>query len=155
MKSIWFYEYPIGKVVIAEDDGMISHIVFDDRDARVVGCDQCETPLIKNTATQLYEYFQGKRKNFDVPLSPKGTLFQRSVWNELQLIKFGQTCSYKDVAISLGNQNAARAVGLANNRNPISIIIPCHRVVGKSGSLVGYAGGLNTKKYLLDLEKGQ
>ena len=152
MKGLWYYEYPIGKIAIAEENEAISHVFFESN-KKNAGSDQRETPLIKETANQLNEYFQGKRNTFDVPLSPQGTLFQQSVWRALQMIKFGETCSYKDVAIYIGNDRGARAVGMANNRNPISIIIPCHRVIGKNGNLVGYGGGLRTKKYLLDLEK--
>ncbi len=103
-------------------------------------------------ARQLDEYLCGNRQNFDLPLAPKGTLFQRSVWDQLVEIPYGETRSYGEIARALGKMGAARAVGMANNRNPIPIIIPCHRVIGANGSLTGYAGGLDVKAQLLALE---
>ena len=111
-----------------------------------------ETPLVKKTAAQLNEYFAGKRKVFDLPLKPEGTDFQRSVWQALLTIPFGETRSYREIAVQTGNPKACRAAGMANNRNPIVIIIPCHRVIGANGDLTGYGGGLDIKKYLLELE---
>lgn len=99
------------------------------------------------------EYFNRKRKNFDLPLAPKGTEFQKKVWEELRKIPYSKTCSYKDIAIKLGNEMCCRAVGMANNKNPIAIFIPCHRVIGANGKLVGYAGGLSIKERLLEIEK--
>jgi methylated-DNA-[protein]-cysteine S-methyltransferase len=101
---------------------------------------------------QLREYFNGKRSQFDLPLDVSGTPFQRAVWSELRKIPYGSTCSYMDIARSLGKSGAARAVGMANHENPIAIVIPCHRVVGSDGSLTGYAGGLHLKKQLLSIE---
>jgi methylated-DNA-[protein]-cysteine S-methyltransferase len=112
-----------------------------------------ETPLLKKAAQELQEYFIGKRKRFDLPLSPQGTDFQQKVWKALQDIPYGAVCSYKDIARAIGNEKACRAVGGANNKNPISIIIPCHRVIGANGSLVGYGGGIEIKKQLLALEQ--
>lgn len=112
-----------------------------------------ETPLIKKTYSQLKEYFAGNRKSFDIPISANGTEFQIKVWKELQKIPYGKTATYKEIAENIGNKNASRAVGMANNKNPIAIIIPCHRVIGTKGDLTGYAGGIKLKKYLLDLEK--
>ena len=102
--------------------------------------------------TQLAEYLAGKRKKFDVKLAPKGTAFQQKVWKELLKIPYGQTRSYKDLAIAIGKPNAARAVGMALNKNPIPLIIPCHRVIGSNGSLTGFALGLETKRWLLEME---
>ena len=99
------------------------------------------------------EYFDGKRKIFDLPLKPEGTEFQLKDWNALREIPYGETRSYKDIAIAIGNPKACRAVGTANHNNPISIIIPCHRVIGSDGSLTGYGGGLDKKTYLLELEQ--
>lgn len=107
----------------------------------------------KNVFLQLGEYFLGKRIDFDIPLKPLGTDFQLSVWKALTQIPYGQTCSYKDIAYAINNEKSCRAVGMANNRNPISFIIPCHRVIGANGKLVGYGGGLPIKSALLDLEK--
>jgi methylated-DNA-[protein]-cysteine S-methyltransferase len=101
---------------------------------------------------ELSEYFSGKRTSFDLPLNPSGSAFQKRVWEQLRLIPCGQTRSYGDIAKAVGNPKAARAVGHANNRNPIMIIIPCHRVIGADGSLVGFGGGLEVKQFLLDLE---
>lgn len=152
MKSKWHYDFPIGPIWIAEENGVITYITFDD-DRRTTDFDSKETPLIKKAAKQLTEYFNGQRKEFDLPLAFNGTPFQESVWQALQDIPYGKTRSYKEIAVQIGNPKAARAVGMANNRNPISIVIPCHRVVGHKGDLVGYGGGINIKKYLLDLEK--
>ena len=113
------------------------------------------TPLLRQTAAELREYFAGERHEFTVPLAPKGTPFQQKIWAALQTIPYGETRSYKDIAAAVGNEKACRAVGMANNRNPLPIFIPCHRVVGSSGKLIGYAGGLDVKMFLLDLEKGE
>ena len=112
-----------------------------------------ETPLIKKAASQLFEYLNGKRMKFDLPLLKDGTDFQISVWNELLKIPYGETRSYKDIAVAINNEKAVRAVGMANNKNKISIFIPCHRVIGSSKKLVGYGGGLEIKEFLLNLEK--
>lgn len=112
-----------------------------------------ETILIKETAKQLNEYFEGKRKEFDLPLNIEGTPFQIKVWQALQKIPYGQTRSYKEIAEAINSPKAYRAVGMANNRNRIMIVIPCHRVIGSNNNLVGYAGGLKMKEMLLSLEK--
>ena len=152
MKAIFYYDTPIGKIGIAETDGAISHILFDGEKASS-DFEIKETKVIKSTAKQLQEYFKGKRCTFDVPLFYDGTPFQISVWKALETIPFGETKSYKDIAIQVGCPKGPRAVGLANNRNKIPIIIPCHRVIGANGKLVGFGGGLETKQFLLDLEK--
>jgi methylated-DNA-[protein]-cysteine S-methyltransferase len=102
---------------------------------------------------QLQEYFEGRRTQFDLPLDVQGTPFQMAVWDELRKIPYGSTCSYIDIARSLGKPGAARAVGMANHENPVAVVIPCHRVVGSDGSLTGYAGGLHLKQQLLGIEK--
>lgn len=112
-----------------------------------------DTKLLDETKSQIEEYLQGKRKTFNLPLNPKGTDFQQRVWKELQKIPYGSLVSYKDIAIKIGNAKAARAVGMANHNNPIPIIIPCHRVVGKNQELTGYALGLEMKEFLINLEK--
>jgi len=153
MKHVFFYDYPIGGIGIAEDDGAISRVGFCRNVKKdFSGFTVAETPLIKIAAAQLTEYFAGKREEFDLPLAPAGTDFQRAVWRALQTIPFGETRSYGDIAAQIGNPKACRAVGMANNRNPIAIIIPCHRVIGRDGSLTGYGGGLDIKQYLLNLE---
>jgi methylated-DNA-[protein]-cysteine S-methyltransferase len=148
---IYFYDFPIETLGIAESENAISRIYFGKENLH--GCTIKETPLIKKAAAQLNEYFAGKRKTFDLPFKLNGTEFQRSVWNALLTIPYGETRSYKEIAEYIGNPRACRAVGMANHRNPLAIIIPCHRVVEHGGGLGGYAGGLDVKRYLLDLEK--
>jgi methylated-DNA-[protein]-cysteine S-methyltransferase len=109
--------------------------------------------VIKQAVNELQEYFEGRRREFTVPLHPQGTDFQLRVWQVLRTIPYGKTWSYKQVATAAGNPKASRAVGMANNRNPIAIIIPCHRVIGANGRLVGYAGGLDVKEKLLEIEQ--
>jgi methylated-DNA-[protein]-cysteine S-methyltransferase len=108
---------------------------------------------LKEAKNQLEEYFNSKRTKFNLPLSPKGTAFQKKVWDELLKIPYGKTTTYGEIASKIGNKNASRAVGGANNKNPIPIFIPCHRVIGKSGNLTGYALGLDIKEKLLKLEQ--
>lgn len=110
--------------------------------------------LQREVDKQMKEYFEGERKEFDLPLRPEGTDFQKKVWNALLEIPFGETRSYQDIANAVGSPKACRAVGMANHQNPIIIVIPCHRVIGKNGKLVGYGGGLSMKEKLLLLEKG-
>lgn len=149
MKKIYYYDTYAGKIGIAEEDGAITNLIFSERDWTVE-----ETPLIRETKRQLDEYFAGKRKAFDVPTRLEGTEFQKKVWNELKNIPYGETVTYKYMAEAVGCPRGYRAVGLANNRNPISIIYPCHRVIGSDGSLTGYGGGLDIKEKLLALERG-
>lgn len=111
-----------------------------------------EPEVLQRTIAQLDEYFAGTRRDFDLPLAPKGTDFQRKVWNALCTIDWGETRSYGQIAAQVGNPKASRAVGGANNRNPIAVVIPCHRVIGSSGKMVGYRGGLGIKEHLLKLE---
>lgn len=141
----------IGDLTVFEDDGAVCEIIFFDKN--IVKGKICETELIKKTFAEIEEYLDGKRKTFDIPTNPKGTVFQKKVWEELKKIPYGKTASYGEIAEKIGNPKAQRAVGLANNKNPVPIIIPCHRVIGKNGSLTGYAYGLDVKKTLLDLEK--
>ena len=152
MKSVFFYTYPVGTMGIAEDNGALCRVFFG-REKALSGFDVAETLLIKKAAVQLEEYFEGKRKSFNLPLALRGTDFQMAVWEALQTIPAGETRSYKEVAALIGNPKAVRAVGMANNRNPVVIIVPCHRVIGGDGSLTGYGGGLPAKQFLLDLEK--
>ena len=145
------YETEIGNIVIVSDGASIKVVKFGSTVG--IGCKKASNALTDQAARQLDEYLSEKRKCFDVPLSPCGTAFQRSVWNALLSIPYGETRSYKQVAQMIGNPKACRAVGMANNRNPIIIMIPCHRVIGSDGSLVGYGGGLDIKKKLLALER--
>jgi len=151
MKHFYKYNNKICNLFIAEDNGAICGVYFD-KDKRLEGFEKQETPLIKKAAKQLEEFFGEKRKVFDLPLVFHGTDFQVSVWKALQKIPYGKTRSYGEIASIIKNPKASRAVGLANNRNPISIIVPCHRVIGHNGKLVGYGGGLDLKQRLLELE---
>ena len=144
----FFYNFPLGKIGIAEKDGKICGIFYYDE----YDYELAETPLIKETSKQLFEYFSGKRQYFNVPILIEGTEFQKKVWNALMTIPYGKTVCYGDIAKQIGQPKASRAVGGANNKNRIPIIIPCHRVIGTSGKLVGYADGLEKKEFLLNLE---
>ena len=150
METIFFYDTPVGKLCIGEENGCITHVTWSKIPQEYV---LEETELIIECKNQLEEYFAGKRKNFYLPLAPKGTEFQQKVWKALTEIPYGKTRTYGEIAAVIGNPKAARAVGMANNKNPIGIIVPCHRVVGANGKLVGYAGGMEKKEFLLELEK--
>jgi len=152
MKNVFFYSFGKVNIGIAENDNFITNVFFGRK--MPAGFVRAETPLIKKAAGQLEEYFAGKRKVFSLPLLLSGTEFQKAVWRALQTIPYGETRSYKDIAILAGSPKAFRAAGMANNRNPVSVIVPCHRVIGGNGDLVGFGGGLPLKKFLLDLEKG-
>lgn len=153
----YFYETAIGRMMIAEDGIGITEVglVTDTGERNLVEStyDIQETELIKEAAKQLRDYFAGERKEFDLPLNPKGTEFQRKVWEALRAIPYGEVRSYKQIAEAVGNGRASRAVGMANHNNPIMCIIPCHRVIGANGHLVGYAAGLDVKGKLLKLEQ--
>ena len=150
METIFFYDTPVGKLSIGEENGCITHVTWSKIPQEYI---LEETELILKCKNQLEEYFAGKRRNFDLPLVPKGTEFQQKVWKALTEIPYGETRTYGEIAAAVGNPKAARAVGMANNKNPIGIIIPCHRVVGANGKLVGYAGGMEKKEFLLELER--
>ena len=150
-KVYYTYKSIFGNIVIESDGNAITCIKTEDN-AKQKGKKEADI-LTDKAAKQLEEYFNGKRKEFDVPIHPQGTDFQKAAWTALQKIPYGETRSYKQVAEILGNPKASRAVGMANNRNPIWIMIPCHRVVGSDGSLTGYAGGMDMKRKLLELEK--
>ena len=157
--SYQWIESPVGQLkLIANDSALVAVLWETDKPNRVLlGEMQNDTqhPILKLTAVQLQEYFQGDRKLFDLPLEFYGTNFQKSVWAELLKIPFGETRSYLQIAQALNNSKAVRAVGAANGKNPISIIAPCHRVIGANGSLTGFAGGLDNKQKLLALEQSQ
>jgi methylated-DNA-[protein]-cysteine S-methyltransferase len=139
------------KITLVEEDGALTGLCFPNDKRAEVG-EVKDTPLLKRAEKQLAEYFSGKRQAFDLALDLRGTDFQIAVWNELAKIPYGETRTYGEIAKAVGNTLASRAVGMANNRNPIAIIIPCHRVIGASGDLVGYGGGLPIKAALLELE---
>jgi methylated-DNA-[protein]-cysteine S-methyltransferase len=152
--SIYFYETNMGKIGIVEKNGSITNLYFAD-DNWPADIEIYEAPVLKEAAQQLKSYLAGKLTTFSLPLEPSGTAFMKQVWASLCEIPYGKTVSYKSVAERIGKPNAARAVGLANNRNPIPIFIPCHRVIGTNGSLVGYRGGLELKNKLIKMETGQ
>ena len=152
MKIFRTISTPIGTIAVASDGDYITNVVFGNA---VSDATSGTSAILDVAVSQLSEYFEGKRKIFDLPLKFYGTEFQNRVWRELQNIPYGKTISYKELAEKTGNIKACRAVGMANNKNPIPIIIPCHRVVGSNGNLTGYAGGLDVKKFLLDLEQTQ
>ena len=147
-----YFTYPtsLGPMTVASDGTAVTHVLFG---THVLEGRAAPSELTNRTANELQEYLAGKRTAFDIPLAPAGTEFQRAVWKALQNIPYGQTRSYADIAAVVGNPKATRAVGSANNRNPIAVLIPCHRVVGANGKLTGYAGGLALKQRLLDLER--
>ena len=148
-----FYLSPIGKIWIAAEEEKIVSLSLKDgeKEESCQNLEECE--VLKEAKRQLKEYFSGKRKEFCLPLNPKGTDFQEKVWEALQKIPYGQTRSYGEIAKNIGNPKASRAVGGANHKNPIMIFIPCHRVIGADGGLVGFGGGIEVKRYLLELEK--
>jgi len=145
-------ETKVGPLGIAEEDQLLTHLFFQQNKSPENAIEKW-TPFLRDVAKELKEYVNGKRKNFDIPLKFHGTDFQMSVWKALLTIPYGETRSYGEIAEKIGNAKACRAVGMANNRNPIAIIIPCHRVIGADGSLTGFGGGLPLKQQLLDLEK--
>lgn len=146
---------PIGRLFIAAEDAGLRAVEFPENRhpvKRDADWQAGNHPLLGEAKRQLDEYFAGKRRDFDLPLAPRGTDFQRDVWQALRAIPFGQTWSYAQLAAKIGKTSAMRAVGAANGRNPIPIIVPCHRVIGADGSLTGFGGGLPTKEFLLRLE---
>lgn len=150
---------PVGTLtLVASDAGLVAILWPDDNPKRVPLEDlnyQLNHPILRQTERQLNEYFAGERRRFDLPLDMRGTDFQKHVWELLLAIPFGETRTYGDLAKQLGDLNATRAVGAANGRNPISIVVPCHRVIGASGKLTGFAGGLEAKEFLLHHESGE
>ena len=158
MDTIWYAELnsPLGKLTLESDGKALTRIRLPDEkweaDPQV---NRVRKPdLFKDAASQLGAYFRGERKDFHLELNPQGTPFQQKVWDLLREIPSGQTITYGELAVRSGNPKASRAVGAANGKNPIPIIIPCHRVIGSNGKLTGYAGGLEAKKKLLEIEEG-
>lgn len=152
MDNAFIYDTVIGKIMIADNGEAITRLYFENQ-IEEKNFNMQETSLIKQAISQINEYLCGKRKKFDIKLAFSGTDFQKRVWNALIEIPYGKTATYKDMAKAAGNEKACRAAGMANHNNPIAIIIPCHRVIGSNGSLVGFGGGLETKEFLLNLEK--
>ncbi len=152
MESIMNYSSylttPIGFIQILASDEFIHSILFVD------SVTESQSNTVSDRArSQLEEYFQGKRREFDLPLDAKGTKFQQSVWDKLTLVEYGTTCSYRDIANAIENPKGVRAVGSANGKNPMTIVVPCHRVIGADGSLTGYASGVDRKAWLLKHEQ--
>lgn len=149
------YDSPVGELTLVSNGEALVELNFENgrypKPAQPVGDDK----ILKQARRELDAYFAGKLKSFTVPVSPEGTEFQRKAWAALQKIPYGATRSYAQQAVAVGNPNAVRAVGSANGRNPVAIIIPCHRVIGSNGSLTGFGGGMECKKQLLDLEQGE
>lgn len=154
MEKIWFYQTKIGEIGIGEENGAIVRVTFGrDMGGLPADFEMVETPLVKLTAVEIGEYLDGKRKTFDVPVRFRGTAFQERVWKALLEIPYGKTVTYGQIAAVAGSPKGGRAVGRANHDNPIAILVPCHRVVGVNGKLTGYAGGLEIKQALLELEQ--
>jgi len=146
---------PVGPLLLVADDQSLRVIEFENPRHPIKPSPQWQagdTPVMRQTERQLAEYFRGERRDFDLPLAPVGTLFQRQVWATLAGIPYGQTISYAQLAQRVSKPTAMRAVGAANGRNPLPIVLPCHRVIGADGSLTGFGGGLPTKQFLLQLE---
>ena len=160
MQLVYMYmESPVGALKLVAHDQALVAVMWDNEDHKRVRLAELikniQHPMLLKVKQQLEQYFAGQRQQFDLPLDFQGTDFQQQVWQALLTIPYGETRSYKQIAFQLGNEKAVRAVGAANGRNPISIIAPCHRVIGSGGALVGFAGGLDKKQILLSLEQGQ
>lgn len=157
--SYQFLNSPVGQLKLVAHETALVAVLWENENPNRVRLaalvEDLQHPILLKTAQQLNEYFAGKRQQFDLPLDFEGTAFQQQVWQALLTIPFGETRSYKQIAEQIGNVKAVRAVGAANGKNPISIIAPCHRVVGANGKLVGFAGGLENKEILLKIEKLQ
>ena len=159
MKFIGYAESPLGRIMLTSDGRSLTGLYLQGQKYEPAPLSDWRPdnslPVFIATGTQLAEYFAGKRTCFEIPVAPRGTPFQQEVWSRLQAIPYGAQLSYGEIARELGNPRAARAVGAAIGRNPVSIIIPCHRVLGQNGALTGYAGGLERKRALLELESSR
>lgn len=152
MRNHTFYQSPLGQLLICATDNYISEVIFLNENEPLPDLGDSEeklTDLLRQCVDQFIEYFQGFRRKFEIPVSQKGTEFQQKVWGELLSIPFGKTISYKDLSKRLGDPKVIRAAASTNGRNKIAVIVPCHRVIGSNSDLVGYAGGLWRKKWLL------
>ncbi|KKW75532.1 glycosyltransferase [Acinetobacter sp. AG1] len=160
MQLVYMYmDSPVGALKLVAHDHALVAVMWDNEDHKRVRLAELiedhQHPMLLRVKKQLEQYFAGQRQQFDLPLDFKGTDFQQQVWQTLLTIPYGETRSYKEIAVQIGNEKAVRAVGAANGKNPISIIAPCHRVIGSSGALVGFAGGLDKKQILLSLEQSK
>lgn len=144
------FDTPLGQMALAEESGALTRLFLPGEG--ILRLVSRETPLLSKGRDEILAYLRGERRSFDLPLDPMGTPFQQAVWAELRRIPYGETRSYGQVAAGIGKPKAVRAVGQANHRNPLPIFIPCHRVIGASGKLTGYGGGLDLKQKLLELE---
>lgn len=156
--NLWYINSILGPIRLEEDGGALVGLHFDPDgvpELEALPRRVCETPLLAQAEQELNEYFAGVRRSFELPLAPQGTAFQRAVWEQLLRIPYGETRTYGQLAAALGRPTASRAVGGACHANPIGILIPCHRVLGADGALTGYAGGVEVKRYLLELERGE
>ena len=144
---------PLGKLYLVADDASLTMLSFSAPNFKKIDQCQAESPVLRFAKRELVAYFKGELHRFETPVHPAGTAFQKQVWNALLKIPYGEIQSYGELAKEIGKPGAARAVGGANNKNPIAIMIPCHRVIGQNGSLMGYAGGLKKKEFLLELER--
>ena len=155
MTNSYTFKIPIGFIKICEENDKLTSLSLQQGEAETALSSNFvkRSELLYEAYKQINGYFAGKRKKFELPICCKGTTFQKQVWEELQRIPYGETRSYEDIAIAIGNPKAVRAVGQANNRNRLLIIVPCHRVIHKNGDITGFACGTEVKKYLLDLEK--
>lgn len=150
-------ESPVGTIKLLAQEDALTHILWPTHKhaPSLTTTDAPEHPVLQQAAAELAAYFTGERKSFSVPIAPQGTAFQQEVWAALREIPWGETCSYAALAQAIGRPKAVRAVGAANGRNPLSIIVPCHRVIGSKGTLTGYAGGVETKAWLLQHEQSE
>lgn len=155
MKNSLQIDTPLGRMTLTASPQAVIEVRFGEEvPLGSVLCSDEEAPaLLRQTARELGDYFAGRLRRFTVPLAPQGSEFQKKVWRALQTIPYGETRTYKDIALQIGHDLSYRAVGMANNRNPIAILIPCHRVIGYDGKLTGYAAGLDIKGWLLDFER--
>ncbi len=155
MENSYSFQSPIGFLTICEQDNQLTRLYLDNQDRGILQSRNFEyhSDFLHEVYHQLNEYFAGKRKIFDLPVDSKGTAFQKAVWRELQKIPYGETRSYEDIAVAIGNKKAVRAIGQGNGRNPIMIVVPCHRVIRKNGDISGFACGVEAKRYLLNLER--
>lgn len=154
--ALKYYASPVGQLRLIADEQYLIGVLWQNETIRRFSqfeyCEVTEHPILEQTAQQLQQYFAQQRKNFDLPITIQGTDFQIDVWNALKTIPYGETRSYQDIATQIGRPKAVRAVGMTNGQNPLSIIIPCHRVIGKNGKMVGFGGGIEHKITLLQIE---
>lgn len=155
MNRALLIDTPLGPMTVTASEEAVIGVRFGSESSpEAVRCSEAEAPeVLRRAAGELCDYFTGKLRRFTVPLAPQGSAFQMRVWEALRTIGYGETRTYKEIAVQIGHSRSYRAVGMANNRNPIAILIPCHRVIGSDGSLTGYAGGIGIKEWLLDFER--